>query len=179
VRVAGAEERAGVIIGPVTAASWGLFAVGAYVAGRAAGRRIGEARTAVLARLLKKPSWSRWAWPAGRSGLVTAFLACYTMHGAAGSMHNGLLHRQAGPANRAKVLSVNSMMAGGAYCLGLLALGPLAEYTSTALAIVAAGAFSILGAPLYLPARRQERLYSRKTNDPSQTDAVLFVRDSA
>ena len=47
----GGEERAGVIIGPVSAASWGLFAVGAYVAGRAS-QRIGVARTALLARLL-------------------------------------------------------------------------------------------------------------------------------
>jgi predicted MFS family arabinose efflux permease len=72
-------------------------------------------------------------------------------------MHNTLLHRQAGPANRATVLSINSMVAGGAASLGLLVLGPLAEYTSTATAILVAGAFSILGAVLYLPARRQER----------------------
>jgi hypothetical protein len=52
---------------------------------------------------------------------------------------------------------MNSMVAGGAYCLGLLALGPLAEHTSVATAIVVAGAFSILGAVLYRPAIRQER----------------------
>jgi MFS family permease len=153
----GGEERAGVIIGPVMAASWGLFAVGAYVAGRAA-RRIGVARTAVLARLLNGVFVVAMGLAAGPVGLITAFLASYTMHGAAGPMHNALLHRQAGPANRATVLSMNSMVAGGAYSLGLLALGPLAEYTSTALAIVVAGAFSIIGAALYLPARRQERL---------------------
>jgi MFS family permease len=153
----GGEQRAGVIIGPVTAASWGLFAVGAYVAGRLA-RRIGVARTAVLARLLNGTFVVAMGFAAGPIGLITAFLASYTMHGAGGPMHNALLHRQAGPANRATVLSINSMVAGGAYSLGLLALGPLAEYTSVALAIVVAGAFSILGAALYLPARRQERL---------------------
>ena len=52
---------------------------------------------------------------------------------------------------------MNSMVAGGAYCLGLLVLGPLAEHTSVATAIVVAGAFSILGAVLYRPAIRQER----------------------
>ena len=110
---------------------------------------------------------------AGPLGLITAFLASYTMHGAAGPMHNALLHRQAGPANRATVLSMNSMVAGGAYSLGLLALGPLAEHTSTALAIVVAGAFSILGAVLYLPARRQERIgYSGSMKDSSLTHAV-------
>jgi MFS family permease len=168
----GGEERAGVIIGPVSAASWGLFAVGSYVAGRAAGR-IGVARTAVLARVLNGAFVVAMGLAAGPVGLITAFLASYTMHGAAGPMHNALLHRQAGPANRATVLSMNSMVAGGAYSLGLLALGPLAQYTSTALAIVVAGAFSIIGAVLYFPARRQERIsYSASTKDSSLTHAV-------
>ena len=153
----GGEERAGVIIGPVSAASWGLFAVGAHLAGRAS-RRIGVARTALLARVLNGAFVVAMGLFAGPVGLITAFLASYTMHGAAGPMHSTLLHRQADPANRATVLSMNSMVAGGAYSIGLLALGPLAEHTSTALAIVVAGAFSILGAVLYLPARRQERL---------------------
>ena len=52
---------------------------------------------------------------------------------------------------------MNSMIGGGAYSLGLLALGPLAEHTSTATAILVAGAFSIIGAAFYLPAIRQER----------------------
>ena len=43
---------------------------------------------------------------------------------------------------------MNSMVAGGAYCLGLLILGPLAEHMSVATAIVVAGALSILGALL-------------------------------
>jgi predicted MFS family arabinose efflux permease len=168
----GGEERAGVIIGPVTAASWGLFAVGSYIAGRTA-RGIGVARTAVLARLLNGAFVVAMGIVTGPVGLITAFLASYTMHGAAGPMHNALLHRQAGPANRATVLSMNSMVAGGAYSLGLLALGPLAEHASTALAIVVAGAFSLLGAVLYLPAGRQERIrYSGSTKDSSLTHAV-------
>jgi hypothetical protein len=48
-------------------------------------------------------------------------------------------------------------VANASYSLGLLALGPLAQHTSTALAIIVAGAFSIIGAALYLPAIRQER----------------------
>jgi predicted MFS family arabinose efflux permease len=152
----GGEERAGVIIGPVSAVSWGLFAAGSALAGLAS-RWIGVAWTAVLARVLNGGFVVLMGLAAGPVGLIAAFLAAYTLHGAAGPMHSTLLHRQAGPANRATVLSVNSMVAGGAYSLGLLALGPLAEHTSTATAIVVAGAFSILGAVLYLPARRQER----------------------
>ncbi len=152
----GGEERAGAIIGPVSAVSWGLFAAGSAVAGLA-GRRIGVAWTAMLARVLNGAFVAMMGLAAGPVGLITAFLAAYTLHGAAGPMHSTLLHRQAGPANRATVLSINSMVAGGAFSLGLLVLAPLAEHTSTATAILAAGAFSILGAALYLPALRQER----------------------
>jgi hypothetical protein len=167
----GGEERAGVLIGPVSAVSWGLFAAGAALAGLAS-RWIGVARTALLARVLNGSFVVVMGLAAGPVGLIAAFLAAYTLHGSAGPMHNTLLHRQAGPANRATVLSINSMVAGGSASLGLLALGPLAEHTSTALAIVVAGGFSILGAALYLPARRQERAVQRTTNDSSLTHAA-------
>jgi predicted MFS family arabinose efflux permease len=167
----GGEEQAGVLIGPVSAVSWGLFAAGAVLAGLAS-RWIGVARTAMLARVLNGSFVVVMGLAAGPMGLIAAFLAAYTLHGTAGPMHNTLLHREAGPANRATVLSINSMVAGGSASLGLLALGPLAEHTSTALAIMVAGAFSILGAALYLPARRQERSVQRSTNDSSLTHAV-------
>jgi predicted MFS family arabinose efflux permease len=180
----GGEERAGVIIGPVSAVSWGLFAAGATLAGLTS-RWIGVAGTAMLARVLNGAFVVLMGLAAGPVGLIAAFLAAYTLHGTAGPMHNAVLHRQAGSANRATVLSINSMVAGGSASLGLLVLGPLAEHTSTATAIVVAGAFSIVGAALYLPARRQERLaaaercansradaYSGSTNDSSLTHAV-------
>ena len=175
VELVGGEERAGVIIGPVSAVSWGLFAVGAALAGLAS-RWIGVAWTAALARVLNGTFVVLMGLAAGPVGLIAAFLAAYTLHGTAGPMHNALLHRQASPANRATVLSINSMVAGGSASLGLLALGPLAEHTSTALAIVVAGAFSMLGAFLYVPARRQERQatgrYTRSTKVSSPTHAV-------
>jgi hypothetical protein len=59
------------------------------------------------------------------------------------------------------------MVSGGLYSLGLLALGPLAEHTSTATAITAAGAFSILGALCYLPALRDERRVSPRPATPA------------
>ena len=162
----GGTEQAGVLIGPVTAVSWGLFAAGAALAGLA-GRRIGVAWTALLARVLNGAFVVGMGLAAGPVGLIAAFLAAYTLHGAAGPMHNTLLHRQAAPANRATVLSINSMIGGGFASLGLLVLGPLAEHTSTATAIVVAGAFSILGAALYLPACRQERERERAAELPA------------
>lgn len=173
----GGEERAGVVIGPVSAVSWGLFAVGSAVAGLAS-RRIGVAWTAVLARVLNGAFVVAMGLAAGPVGLVAAFLAAYTLHGAAGPMHSTLLHRQAGADNRATVLSINSMVSGGTYSLGLLVLGPLAEHTSTATAIIVAGAFSMLGAVLYVPARRQERHSPPPAHAPA-TIATQSVEEAA
>ena len=164
----GSERRAGALVGPVSAVSWGLFAVGAALAGPAS-RRIGVAWTALLARVLNGVFVLLMGLAAGPVGLIAAFLVAYTLHGTAGPMHNTLLHRQAGPANRATVLSMNSMVAGGSASLGLLVLGPLAESTSTATAIIVAGTFSILGAVLYLPARRQEQ---EASSGPPSRDVV-------
>ncbi|MUG03920.1 MFS transporter, partial [Bacillus tequilensis] len=86
---------------------------------------------------------------AGPVGLLIGYGLAYLTHGAAGPLHNALLHRQSGPETRAMVLSINSMIAGGAYSLGLVVLMPLAEAISTPAAIVAAGAFSMLGAVGY------------------------------
>lgn len=72
-------------------------------------------------------------------------------------MHAALLHREADSSTRATILSLNSMVSGGAYSIGLLVLTAFAGATSAATATVAAGAFSIVGALCYLPALRQER----------------------
>jgi MFS family permease len=152
----GGEDRAGALYGPAAAAAWALFAVGSLVGGLTS-RRIGVAWTALLARVLNGAFIVGMGLAAGPVGLIAAYWLAYTTHGAAGPVHNTLLHRQATPANRATVLSMNSMIGGGSYSLGLLALGPLAEHTSTALAMLVAGGFSIIGAVLYLPAIRAER----------------------
>ena len=152
----GGEERAGALYGPASAAAWGLFAVGSMLAGLAS-RRIGVGWTALVARVLNGCFIVAMGLAAGPVGLIAAYWLTYLTHGAAGPVHNTLLHRQATAANRATVLSMNSMVGGACYSLGLLVLGPLAEYTSTATAMVVAGAFSLLGAVLYLPAIRVEK----------------------
>jgi predicted MFS family arabinose efflux permease len=154
--LAGGETEAGALMGPVSAAAWGLFAVGSFLAGLAA-KRIGVGWTALLARVLNGAFIVVMGVMTGPIGLITAFLVTYTLHGSGGPVHSTLLHRQAEARNRTTVLSMNSMIAGGAFSVGMLVLGPLAEHTSTATGIVVAGAFSIIGAVLYLPAIRQER----------------------
>ena len=152
----GGEDKAAALLGPVSSVAWGLYAVGSALAGLAS-RRLGVGWTALAARILNGAFIVVMGLVTGPVGLIVAFLLCYTLHGSGGPMHSTLLHRQAESANRATVLSMNSMIAGGAYSLGLLVLGPLAEHTSTATAILVAGGFSIIGAALYLPAIRQER----------------------
>lgn len=151
----GGQTRAGALMGPVSAAAWGLFAVGSAAAGLAS-RRIGAGWTALLARALNGAFIVTMGVATGPLGLITAFLFTYTLHGAGGPAHSTLLHREADVRNRATVLSMNSMVAGGSYTVGLLVLGHLAEQSSTALAMIAAGAFSIVGAALYLPAIRKD-----------------------
>jgi MFS family permease len=151
----GGEDAAGALFGPASAAAWGLFAAGAVLAGFAS-RRVGVTWAAIGARILNGLFVVVMGLTAGVVGLVAAYWLAYLTHGAAGPMHSTLLHRQATSANRAVVLSINSMVAGGAYSLGLLLLTPLAEHVGTGPAFVAAGAFSVLGALLYLPALRQE-----------------------
>lgn len=156
----GGEARAGAIFGPSSAAAWGLFAVGSLLAGLLC-RRIGVARTAMISRITNGSFILVMGLTAGPVGLISAYLLAYLTHGAGGPMHATLLHRQAEASNRATVLSMNSMVTGGAYSLGILALGPLAASTSTATAIVVAGGFSIIGALFYLPAQREERRRAR------------------
>ena len=154
--VVGGEAEAGALMGPVSAAAWGLFAVGSSIAALLS-RHVGVAWTAIASAVARAAFIVAMGLTAGPVGLITAFLVVYTLHGTGGPSHATLLHRQAEARNRTTVLSMNSMVAGGAYSLGLLALGPLAEATSTATGIVVAGAFSVLAGLLYLPALRQER----------------------
>lgn len=154
--VLGTEAGAAALYGPASAAAWGLFAAGSALAGLTA-RRIGVARTAILARLLNGAFVVAMGFAAGAVGLLAAYGVAYLFHGSANPMHNALLHRQATAGTRAVVLSMNSMVAGGTSSLALLLLGPLAELTTTSVAVVVAGAFSLFGALLYLPALREER----------------------
>lgn len=154
--LAGGEDAAGALFGPASAAAWGLFALGSLLSARAA-TRWGVAVTAALARILNGAFVVAMGIVAGPVGLLAAYGAAYLAHGAAGPMHNTLLHRQADAGTRASVLSANSMVAGGVYSAGLLVLTALAEHTGTGAAFVVAGAFSVLGALCYLPAWRAER----------------------
>ncbi len=152
----GGEEPAGALMGPVAAAGWGVFAVGAALAGLASAR-IGVSRTAILARVLNGLGALVMGLVAGPVALIAVYLFTYGLHGTAGPMHAALLHREAEARNRATVLSMNSMVAFAAFSVAAPLLGLLAEVASLQAAMAVAGGFSILGAMLYLPALRRER----------------------
>ncbi len=160
----GGEERAGAVMGPVAAAGWAVFALGAALAGWSS-RRIGVAGTAIAARVLNGLGAVVMGLVAGPAALIAAYGVTYLLHGSAGPAHSALLHREAVARNRSTVLSINSMVASMAFGVAAPLLGLLAQHTSTQLAMVVAGAFSVLGALCYLPARRAER--TRRTTADS------------
>ena len=152
----GGEAAAAAVFGPASAAAWGLFALGSLLAGRLS-RVLGVTWTAILSRILNGAFVVLMGLASGVIGILIGYGLAYLAHGAAGPMHAALLHREADRSTRATVLSLNSMVSGGAYSIGLLVLTAFAGATSVAAATVAAGAFSILGAACYIPALRQER----------------------
>lgn len=158
--VLGSEARAGAWMGPAGAAAWALFSGGSWIAGRLV-PRLGAARTSVLARILHGLGIIGVGLALGPAGVVTAYLAAYTVHGLGGPPYLDLVHRQANASNRATVLSFCSlaMQVGGAVSGPLLGL--LAARTSLGTAIVVAGATSILGVGCLLPAVQAARVEAR------------------
>ena len=154
------EEAAGALMGPVAAVGWGAFAMGSALAGLASGR-IGVARTAILARVLNGLGAVTMGLVAGPAALIAAYLFTYALHGTGGPVHASLLHREAEARNRATVLSMNSMVAFAAFTVAAPLLGAVASGAGTQVAMVSAGAFSVLGAVLYVPALRGERERAR------------------
>ena len=88
--------------------------------------------------------------------LVAAYLLTYGLFGS-GGLHRALMHREASADNRATVLSLESMVTFFAFALASPALGILAEWTSTATAMVVAAVVGLAALPAYLPALRAER----------------------
>jgi MFS family permease len=152
----GGEERATELVSPVSAGAWFVNALGAAAIMLVA-NRIGVGRTAVLLPLLHAATIVTMGLVAGPVGLVAAFLACYTVHGASGPVSMTLLHREVTGEHRSTVMSMSSMVAQPAFSVGSILLTMLASGVSTGVAIVVGGLVLALASPLYLPAMRAER----------------------
>ncbi len=164
--IAGGDNKAATLMGPVSSAAWAVCAVGAALAVPVS-KRIGVATTAALMRVLQGGAVVVMGLVAGPVGLITAFLACYTVHGASDPVHSTLLHRQVDGPNRTLVLSMNSMVSQPAGSLGSLILGGLAGGVSVSMAMIVGGLVLAAAAPLYLPAWRQEQRAKRAINGPA------------
>ena len=152
----GSQAQAGAIMGPVAAAAWGVFALGSAVA-EVSFKRIGVARTALAARALNGVGAVVMGLALTPVALIGAYLPTYGLHGSAGAAHAVLLHREATARNRSTVLSLNSMVGFIAWSLAVFVVTRLAEVATNQVAMVVAGAVSIVGIALYIPALKQER----------------------
>lgn len=160
----GGEAQAGAVMGPVASVGWGAFALGAALCG-VASRRFGVARTAMAARVLNGLGAVWMGLAAGPAMLIVAYLVTYGLHGSSGPGYNALLHREAQRDNRSTVLSLASMVGFATYAVASPTLGWVAQATSTPVAMVLAGGFSVLGVLWFVPALRAERERSRQGDD--------------
>lgn len=154
--VVGDADRAAALLGPASSVAWLANAAGAALTPLLL-RRLGAAPSAALMRILQGVTVVGMGILAGPVGVLIAYLACYTVHGASNPLHMGLLHRQVDGPYRTSVLSLNSMMAQPAGALGGVVLTTLADRTSVSTAMFVGAVVLALAAPLYLPAWRAGR----------------------
>lgn len=157
-QVLGSSEQAAAILGPTNAAAWIGAAGGAALVPLATRRwRPGIAGAAL--RIAQGATVMGIALAAGPVGVVIAYLATMTIHGAANPIHQGMLHRAVSDRrSRATVVSVNSLTAQSGAMLGGIALGALADATSLVTAIIVGAAILAAAAPLYLIVDRRSRV---------------------
>ncbi|WP_434613005.1 MFS transporter [Arthrobacter sp. A5] len=142
-------DLAGSVMGPVSAAAWGISAAGALTVPLLL-RRLSMVTVSVALRIVQGGTVIAMGLAAGPIGLIIAFFATYAVHTAAGAIYETLLHDQVGSRHRATALSLASMAAQPAGSVGAVVLGLLATGASTGLALVAAGVVLAMAAPLFL-----------------------------
>lgn len=143
------ENSAGAIMGPVSAAAWGVSALGAACVPSML-RRWSMTSVSVTLRLIQGATVVTMGLVAGPVGLIVALLATYAVHTAAGAIYETLLHEQVDSGHRATVLSLASMAMQPAGSFGAIVLGLIATGASTGVAIIVGGVVLAMAAPLFL-----------------------------
>ncbi len=154
--VVGNPERAAALLGPASSAAWLASAAGAALTPLLL-RWLGAAPAAALMRILQGVTVVGMGLLAGPVGVLIAYLACYTVHGASNPLHMGLLHRQVDGPYRTSVISLNSMMGQPGFAFGAVLLTAIADGTSVSSAMLVGAVVLAVAAPLYLPAWRAGR----------------------
>jgi MFS transporter, DHA1 family, tetracycline resistance protein len=147
------RDLAASVMGPVTAAAWGVSALGAAAVPFLL-RRWSLVAVSVALRLLQGATVIGMGLAGGPIGLVAGLFATYAVHSAAGAIYETLLHEQVGKENRATVLSLASMAMQPAGSLAAITLGAIATGYSTGSAVVVGGVVLALAAPLFLVRER-------------------------
>ncbi|MET7752737.1 MFS transporter [Micromonospora sp. NPDC005367] len=149
--VVGDADRAAALLGPASSAAWLASAAGAALTPLLM-RWPGAAPGAALLRIAQGVTVVGMGFLAGPVGVLIAYLACYTVHGASNPLHVGLLHRQVDGPYRTSVISLNSMMGQPGFALGAVLLTALADFSSVGTAMLVGAVVLAVAAPLYLPA---------------------------
>ena len=166
--VVGDPGQASALMGPVGSAAWLASALGAALIPLLS-RRIGAPWTGFVLRILQGVTVVGMALFAGPVGVIAAYLICYTVHGAASPVHNGLLHRQVDGPYRASLLSLNSMVGQPAGALGLVTLTAVASAASLPAALLVGAVVLAVAAPLYLVARGSAAPVTGAVQKPTPT----------
>ncbi len=166
----GTTEGAASLMGPVSAAAWAASGLGAALIVRLS-RRIGEYPAAALLRVCQGATIVVMGLAAGTPGLIAAFIATYLSHGASAPVHMTLLHRQVTAANRTTAVSLNSMVGFAAFSVAAVLIGLVADGISVEAGMFICGAVAVLGAPLYLRARRHDT--TAPGTETGEADAVM------
>ncbi|MET7880782.1 MFS transporter [Micromonospora profundi] len=166
--VVGDPDRAAALLGPANSAAWLASAAGAALTPLLL-RWLGAAPSAALLRILQGATVVGMGLFAGPVGVLVAYLACYSIHGASNPVHMGLLHRQVDGPYRTSVISLNSMMGQPGFAVGAVVLTALADRVSVTAAMLVGAVVLAVAAPLYLPAWRAGR---RPADLPADTGSV-------
>lgn len=143
------RDDAAAVMGPVTAAAWGVSALGAAAVPLML--RWGSlVQVSVALRLLQGATVVAMGLALGPVGLVLGLMATYAIHSAAGAIYETLLHEQVDNQHRATVLSLASMLMQPGGSIGAIVLGAIATGVSTSVAIIVGGIVLALAAPLFL-----------------------------
>lgn len=164
--VIGDPDRASALMGPAGSAAWLASAAGAALVPFLV-RRIGAPWTGAALRIGQGATVAGMALIAGPAGLIAAYLACYTVHGAANPVHSALLHRQVDGDHRASLISLNSMVSQPAGALGTVALTAVAGAAGAGPAMLIGAAVLAVAAPLYLVRSRVRSTVEFRTEPPA------------
>jgi hypothetical protein len=154
----GADAAAG-LVGPSVAAAWAISAIGC-VCGPALVRRFGGGWTGCGLRLVHGAAVIGMGLAGAPATLIAGYLASYWAHGATNPVHYGMVHRATGAAERATVVSANSLAAQVGAAVSGIALGALADAAGIGAAMVAGGLVLAAAGPLYLTGRARPKVRS-------------------